>query len=162
MFGLLYDSCAPRQELLELEDSRLPDSETISLPISTLSETLASEPSLSTSRREILGDFLLPGNSAVPGAFPAEGARKARGRCAEVGPGRPLPVAAPRAPRGPPAPGRGRRTAKTSPQRGTWCSGITPAQHAGGPGFNPQCVHGLSGSKITFSREAFPKTGPWG
>ena len=23
---------------------------------------------------------------------------------------------------------------------GTWCSGITPAQHAGGPGFNPQCV----------------------
>ena len=26
---------------------------------------------------------------------------------------------------------------------GTWCSGITPAQHAGGPGFNPQCVHFL-------------------
>ena len=25
--------------------------------------------------------------------------------------------------------------------KGTWCSGITPAQHAGGPGFNPQCVH---------------------
>ena len=24
---------------------------------------------------------------------------------------------------------------------GTWCSGITPAQNAGGPGFNPQCVH---------------------
>ena len=24
---------------------------------------------------------------------------------------------------------------------GTWCSGITPAQHAGGPGFKPQCVH---------------------
>ena len=24
---------------------------------------------------------------------------------------------------------------------GTWCSGITPAQHAGGPGFNPQWVH---------------------
>ena len=24
---------------------------------------------------------------------------------------------------------------------GTWCNGITPAQHAGGPGFNPQCVH---------------------
>ena len=24
---------------------------------------------------------------------------------------------------------------------GTWCSGITSAQHAGGPGFNPQCVH---------------------
>ena len=26
-------------------------------------------------------------------------------------------------------------------QPGTWCSGITPAQHAGGPGFNPQRVH---------------------
>ena len=24
---------------------------------------------------------------------------------------------------------------------GTWCSGIAPAQHAGGPGFNPQRVH---------------------
>ena len=22
-----------------------------------------------------------------------------------------------------------------------WCSGITPAQHAGGPGLNPQRVH---------------------
>ena len=46
----------------------------------------------------------------------------------------------------------GARTARetTKPSRaqkrlqqttGTWCSGITPAQHAGGPGFNPQCVH---------------------
>ncbi len=46
----------------------------------------------------------------------------------------------------------GARTARetTEPSRaqkrlqqttGTWCSGITPAQHAGGPGFNPQCVH---------------------
>jgi hypothetical protein len=26
-------------------------------------------------------------------------------------------------------------------RKGTWCSGITPAQHAGGPGFNPQRVH---------------------
>ena len=25
--------------------------------------------------------------------------------------------------------------------RGTWCSGITSASHAEGPGFNPQCVH---------------------
>ncbi len=32
------------------------------------------------------------------------------------------------------------RLAATS-RKGTWCSGITPAQHAGGPGFNPQCVH---------------------
>ena len=24
---------------------------------------------------------------------------------------------------------------------GTWCSGRAPAQHARGPGFNPQCVH---------------------
>ena len=30
---------------------------------------------------------------------------------------------------------------QTQPQPGTSCSGITPAQHAGGPGFNPQCVH---------------------
>ena len=28
--------------------------------------------------------------------------------------------------------------------KGTWCSGITPAQHAGGPGFNPQRVHVLA------------------
>jgi hypothetical protein len=26
------------------------------------------------------------------------------------------------------------------PQEGTWCSGITSASHAEGPGFNPQCV----------------------
>ena len=26
-------------------------------------------------------------------------------------------------------------------QAGTWCSGITSAPHAEGPGFNPQCVH---------------------
>ena len=25
--------------------------------------------------------------------------------------------------------------------KGTWCSGITPAQHAAGPGLNPQHVH---------------------
>ena len=25
--------------------------------------------------------------------------------------------------------------------RGTWCSGITSASHAEGPGLNPQCVH---------------------
>ena len=28
--------------------------------------------------------------------------------------------------------------------QGTWCSGITSAPHAEGPGFNPQCVHILS------------------
>ena len=28
---------------------------------------------------------------------------------------------------------------------GTWCSGITPAQHAEGPGFNPQRVPGIVG-----------------
>ena len=32
------------------------------------------------------------------------------------------------------------RDRQTQPQPGTWCSGITPVQHAGGPGFNPQCV----------------------
>ena len=31
----------------------------------------------------------------------------------------------------------------TSDIRGSWCSGITPAQHAGGPGFNPRTVHAL-------------------
>ena len=34
---------------------------------------------------------------------------------------------------------------------GTWCSGITPAQHAGGPGFNPQCVHILSPQLLAYS-----------
>ena len=33
------------------------------------------------------------------------------------------------------------RTCLTQGLQGSWCSGITPAQHAGGPGFNPQCVH---------------------
>ena len=32
---------------------------------------------------------------------------------------------------------------------GTWCSGITPAQHAGGPGFNPQRVHGCLSDSIS-------------
>ena len=27
------------------------------------------------------------------------------------------------------------------PVKGTWCSGITSASHAEGPGLNPQCVH---------------------
>ena len=31
-----------------------------------------------------------------------------------------------------------------NPDRGTWCSGITSASHAAGPGFNPQCVHLMS------------------
>merc|ERR1712016_343261 len=33
--------------------------------------------------------------------------------------------------------------------KGTWCSGITPAQHAGGPGFNPQRVHGCLSDSIS-------------
>ena len=36
---------------------------------------------------------------------------------------------------------KGRAADMQSDFKGTWCSGITPAQHAGGPGFNPQCVH---------------------
>ena len=36
----------------------------------------------------------------------------------------------------------------SSMTKGTWCSGITPAQHAGGPGFNPQCVYTLLPSEI--------------
>ena len=35
---------------------------------------------------------------------------------------------------------------------GTWCSGITPAQHAGGPGFNPQCVQVVFGHLRRFLR----------
>ena len=29
-------------------------------------------------------------------------------------------------------------------QEGLWCSGITPAQHVGGPGFNPLRAHALN------------------
>ena len=36
---------------------------------------------------------------------------------------------------------------------GTWCSGITSASHAEGPGFNPQCVH-LLRRALTFSLRA--------
>ena len=39
---------------------------------------------------------------------------------------------------------KGRAADMQSGFKGTWCSGITPAQHAGGPGFNPQCVHYFS------------------
>ena len=30
------------------------------------------------------------------------------------------------------------------PLKGTWCSGITSASHAEGPGLNPQCVHSIA------------------
>ena len=40
---------------------------------------------------------------------------------------------------------------------GTWCSGITPAQHAGGPGLNPQCVHLLHGTTL-WRRQNKPHT----
>ena len=36
---------------------------------------------------------------------------------------------------------RPRHVQEFNARKGTWCSGITPAQHAGGPGFNPQRVH---------------------
>ena len=36
------------------------------------------------------------------------------------------------------------REARSCELRGKWCSGITPAQHAGGPGLNPQRVHTVS------------------
>ena len=44
--------------------------------------------------------------------------------------------------------------------RGTWCSGITPAQHAGGPGLNPQRVHlyGAS-SSVALRKRAPPQPG---
>ena len=35
--------------------------------------------------------------------------------------------------------------------RGTWCSGITSASHAEGPGLKSQCVHLLVGQRIFFS-----------
>ena len=44
---------------------------------------------------------------------------------------------------------------------GTWCSGITPAQHAGGPGLNPQRVqvYGAS-SSVALRKRARPSGGP--
>ena len=35
--------------------------------------------------------------------------------------------------------------------RGTWCSGITSASHAEGPGFNPQCVHSCTLQHVSCS-----------
>ena len=69
----------------------------------------------------------------------------------DSGPGAPAPYAgflsflSPRR-RGTPAGGGGGHFSLRMRRRclrfeGTWCSGITPVQHAGGPGFNPQCVH---------------------
>ena len=44
--------------------------------------------------------------------------------------------------------------------RGTWCSGITSASHAEGPGFKPQCVHFLSvhaqGKRVACLQVYFP------
>ena len=62
----------------------------------------------------------------------------------------------------PPRAERPQETPKTLPPRGTWCSGITPVQHAGRPGFSPQCVHGGFGTEISFSREAFAEIRPLG
>ena len=45
-------------------------------------------------------------------------------------------------------------------QRGTWCSGITPAQHAGGPGFNPQCVHLVAEALCLRKRKRGNQTSP--
>ena len=61
----------------------------------------------------------------------------------------------------PPGAWRPEKTPRSGPQQGTWCSGITPAQHAGGPGFTPQCVHEVFGQKFSFSREASAKEGLW-
>ena len=47
------------------------------------------------------------------------------------------------------------RLGSPSPSKGSWCSGITPAQHAGGPGFNPQRVHICAQSTPSFHRKAF-------
>ena len=44
--------------------------------------------------------------------------------------------------------------------RGTWCSGITSASHAEGPGFNPQCVHFSDRQKLR-AEEARHKKSPF-
>ena len=43
---------------------------------------------------------------------------------------------------------------------GTWCSGITPAQHAGSPGFNPRCVHFSGACLCPFWLELAPQQLP--
>ena len=40
--------------------------------------------------------------------------------------------------------------------KGTWCSGITSASHAEGPGFKSQCVHILSMRKLHCSFSILP------
>ena len=39
--------------------------------------------------------------------------------------------------------------------KGTWCSGITSASHAEGPGFNPQCVHAMLAQNFHWSNSGF-------
>ena len=41
-------------------------------------------------------------------------------------------------------------TTRTAISRGTWCSGITSASHAEGPGFKSQCVHFSSWIRFPF------------
>ena len=41
---------------------------------------------------------------------------------------------------------------------GAWCSGITSASHAEGPGFNPQCVHDFRRKQAENQRHDTPKT----
>ena len=56
-------------------------------------------------------------------------------------------------------PARSNLSEGTFYSKGTWCSGITPAQHAGGPGLNPQCVHrwqaGQGGPRFFFFLNGF-------
>ena len=43
-------------------------------------------------------------------------------------------------------------------QMGTWCSGITSASHAEGPGFKSQCVHFSCCVRLAPSRSLRPRT----
>ena len=54
--------------------------------------------------------------------------------------------------------GGAQKTAKAALQQGTWCSGLTPAQHAGGPGLDPQCVHEPFGAETRFRTKHSAKT----
>ena len=42
--------------------------------------------------------------------------------------------------------------------KGSWCSGITPAQHAGGPGFNPRTVHISSSQLLSIMQSVCSRT----
>ena len=136
-------SCASRSQAPQDEAERLPGTPAAAtpFPLSRGSGPLRRLPDRSIGRG---------GGAAVPfGAFDEL-----------LGENNNVPLLPPAAPRGRDAIGRGpEKTPKTCSQRGTWCSGITPAQHAGGPGFNPQRVHHGRWPKTRFRAKHSPKIG---